>query len=163
MRYIIKEKFWGFGTDFHILDEQGARAFYIDGAAFSWGHKLSFQDMQGAELAYIAQKLLSFMPRYTIFRSGAPFAEVTKEFTWFKKRFTLDVPGPNDYTIDGSFWDHEYVFTRGGRIVATVSRSFFSLTHTYGVAIADGEDDVAILATCIVIDLVLHDEDGIVG
>ena len=159
MRYKIKEKFWAFGDDFHILDENGDKAFFVDGAAFSWGDKLSFQDMQGNELAYIAQKLLTFMPKYTIYRDGRKFAEVKKEFTWLRKQFTLDVPGPNDYTIDGSFWDHEYVFKRGGRRVAVVSRSFFSLRHTYGVDIIDGEDDVSILATCIVIDQVLHDED----
>ena len=33
------------------------------------------------------------------------FAEVIKEFSWFKSKFTLDVPGPNDYTIGGSFWE----------------------------------------------------------
>ena len=158
MRYQIKEKFWALGDDFYITDAHGQRAFFVDGAAFSWGSKLSFQDMQGNELAYIAQKLLTFMPKYSIYRNGQLFAEVKKEFTWFRKQFTLDVPGPNDYTIDGSFWDHEYVFTRGGRTVARVSRSFFSLTHTYGVDIVDGEDDVSILATCIVIDQVLHDE-----
>jgi len=158
MRYIIKEKFWAWGDDFYILDENNERAFFVDGAAFSWGDKLSFQDMQGNELAYISQKLLTLLPKYSIYRNGQLFAEVKKEFTWFRKQFTLDVPGPNDYTIDGSFWDHEYVFRRGARNVAVVSRRFFTLTHTYGVDIVDGEDDVSILATCIVIDQVLHDE-----
>lgn len=158
MRYLIREKFWAWGDDFYILDEHNERAFFVDGAAFSWGDKLSFQDMQGNELAYIAQKMLAFFPRYRIYRNGELFAEVKKEFSWLRKKFTLDVPGPNDYTITGSFWDHEYVFQRGGREVAVVSRSFFSLTHTYGVEIVAGEDAVAILATCIVIDQVLHDE-----
>ena len=83
---------------------------------------------------------------------------MTKEFSWFNKQFSLDVPGPNDYTIEGSFWDHEYVFVRGGRNVAIVTRRLFSLTHTYSVEIMDREDAVSILATCIVIDQVLHDE-----
>lgn len=159
MRYRIKEKFWAFGNDFYIEDEKGDRVFFIDGKAFSWGDKLSFQDMQGNELAYIAQKLLTFMPKYAIYRNDKLFAEVKKEFTWFRKQFTLDVPGPNDYTIDGSFWEHEYVFKRGGRDVAVVSRRFFSLTDSYGVDIVEGEDDVSILATCIVIDQVLYDEE----
>lgn len=81
-----------------------------------------------------------------------------KEFRWFSKEFTLDVPGPNDYSITGKFWKHDYEFTREGRTVATVSKKFFSFADTYGIDIVDGEDDVAILGACIVIDQVLHDE-----
>lgn len=159
MRYVIREKFWAMGDDFYIANEHDEKVFFVDGAAFSWGSKLSFQDTQGNELAFISQKLLSFRPRYEISTGGQRFAEVQKEFSWFKKKFTLDVPGPNDYSIDGSFWDHEYTFNRGGQAVAQISKSYFSLSHTYGVEIVDGEDDIAILCTCIVIDQVLHDEE----
>ena len=86
----------------------------MDGKAFSWGDNLSFQDMNGNEVASISQKLFSFKPRYEIHRGGQMFAEVIKEFSWFKSEFTLDVPGPNDYSITGSFWDHEYSFERQG-------------------------------------------------
>ena len=159
MKYMIREKFWGWGDDFFIMNDRDEKVFFVDGKAFSWGDKLSFQDLEGNQLAFIKQKLIALMPRYQIFKDGALFAEVQKKFTWFKKKFELNVPGPNDYVINGSFWDHEYTFTRGDRVVASVSRSFFSLNHTYGVQIVDGEDDVAILCTCIVIDQVLHDED----
>ena len=67
------------------------------------------------------------------------------------------VPGPNDYEITGSFWQHEFSFTRQGREVAQVSKSYWSWTDSYGVQIVDDEDDIAILCTCIVIDQVLHD------
>ena len=119
------------------------------------------QDMKGRELACISQTLLSWKPRYRIYRDGREFAEVVKEWFWFKSVFTLDVLGPNDYTIKGSFWEHEFVFERGGCAVAEVSKRFWSWTHTYGIDIVAGEDDISILATCVVIDLVLHDEsDG---
>lgn len=158
MRYRMKEKFWSWGNDFAIQDESGRDVYLVDGAAFSWGDKLSFQDMQGNELAFIAQKLLSMKPRYEIYRDGEKFAEVVKEWSWFKSLFTLDVPGPNDYTIAGSFWEHEYTFERRGETVAQVSKRFWSLADTYGIDVDDGEDDVAILSTCVVIDLVLHDD-----
>lgn len=158
MQYVIKEKFWSWGDDFHIYTPDHAPVFYIDGQAFSWGDKLSFQDMDGNELAFISQKLLSWKPRYEIYRDGNLFAEVTKEWSWFEKKFVLDVPGPNDYSVDGSFWRHDYHFSRGGNTVAVISKTIWSWTDTYGVEIADGEDDVAILCTAIVIDQVLHDE-----
>ena len=160
MVYRIKEKFWSWGNDFAITDSEGRKVFFVDGKAFSWGDKLSFQDNDGNELALISQKLLSWKPRYQIIIDGEVFAEVTKEWTWLKKRFMLDVPGPNDYSIEGSFWSHEFTFERSGRTVATVSKKFWSWTDSYGVDIVDGEDEVAVLCACIVIDQVLHDESS---
>lgn len=160
MTYRIKEAFWSWGNDFAITDEHGTPVYQVDGAAFSWGDNLSFQDMQGRELAQIKQKLLSFKPRYEIIIDGKPFAEVVKEWSWFKQRFTLDVPGPNDYGITGSFWQHEFTFERSGRTVAEVSKNYWGWTDSYGVNIVEGEDVIAILCSCIVIDQVLHDDDN---
>lgn len=158
MVYRIRESFWAWGSDFAITDEAGTPRFRVDGKAFSWGDKLSFQDAAGRELAFIRQELFSLRPRYRIERDGQMLAEVVKEFTWFRRKFTLDIPGPNDYVIDGSFWEHEFRFTRLGQEAARVSKSYWALTDSYGVDIADGEDEVMILCACIVIDQVLHDE-----
>jgi uncharacterized protein YxjI len=158
MAYRIKEKFWSWGNDFTIANEHGVDQFLVDGQAFSWGAKLSFQDIFGNELAFISQKLMSWKPCYQIFRGDKMFAEVIKEFSWFNQKFTLDVPGPNDYQIDGSFWQHEYSITRSGRQVASISKTYWDWTDSYGIDIIDGEDDVSILCACIVIDQVLHDE-----
>jgi uncharacterized protein YxjI len=38
-------------------------------------------------------------------------------------------------------------------VVATVSKQWFSLTDTYGVDIAPGEDDVLILSSVLALDL----------
>ena len=74
MRYKIREKFWAWGDDFHVTDENDEPVFFVDGQAFSWGDKLSFQDLDGNELAFISQKLLTFMPKYEIYRDGDLFA-----------------------------------------------------------------------------------------
>ncbi len=157
MRYQMKQKLWSMGDDFAIKNEAGEDVFLVDGKAFSFGDKLSFRDLGGQELAYIAQKVLSFKKRYEIYREGALFAEVVKEFSFFKDKFTVDVPGPNDYEVTGSFWDHEYTFVRSGREVAQVSKRYFTWSDTYGIDIVDGEDDITILATAVVIDLIADD------
>ena len=157
MKYQIKQKAFSMGKDYLIQDENQNSIFLVDGEAFSWGNNLSFQDMEGNELGYIKQSLSLFNPKYEIYKGGKLFADVVKEFSWFDKKFTLDVPGPNDYTIDGSFWDYEYNFTRNGNLVASVSKSYFSWTDTYGVDIANDEDYISILSTVIVIDLVCHE------
>ncbi len=154
MRYQLKQKIWSWGNRFVICDEAGAPVFQVIGKVFSWGDKLSFQDRSGAELAKIEQRLWKFIPQYEVMIADQPFAEIRQEWSWLKKRFTLDVPGPNDYTITGSFWEYEFDFERNGRTVAQVSRRFFSWSDTYGVNIIDDEDNLAILCTTIVIDLV---------
>ena len=159
MRYVLKQKFWSWGDNFRIQDADGRDAFFVDGRAFSWGDKLSFQDMQKNELAFIRQKLLAWGPTYEIEVHGRLVAIVKKKlFTLLRCKFTVDVPGPDDLEAQGSFLDHEYTLERNGRAVAEVSKRWFSWTDTYGVDIADGEDDVLILATAVVIDMVCHQE-----
>ncbi len=157
MRYVMKQKLFSWGDDFTIRDEDGRDAFYVDGKAFSLGKQLSFQDMNGTELAFIRQKLLAWGPTYEIYRGGDLRAVVKKAvFTFFHCSFTVDVPGPDDLEAKGSFTDHEYEFERHGQVVASVSKRWFSWTDTYGVEILPGEDDVLILASTVVIDMACH-------
>lgn len=157
MRYLMRERILSWGDDFTIKDEEGREAFYVDGKVFSFGDKLSFKDMRGQEVAVIDQQLLSLGSRYEIIRGGKTVAVVKKHlFTLFRARFTVDVPGPDDLEAQGNFLDHEYTFERGGREVARVSKKWFSLADTYAIDIDDGEDDVLIIASAIVIDLVSH-------
>lgn len=161
MRYVMKQKLFCWGDDFAIKNEHGEDVFFVDGKAFSFGDKLSFQDMAGNELAFISQKLLAWGPTYEIYRGDELAAVVKKRlFTFLHCKFTVDVPGPNDLEAEGNFLDHEYQFVRGGRTVAAVSKQWFSWTDTYGVEIADGEDDVLILASTVVIDMVCHGDDN---
>ena len=157
MRYLMKQKLVCWGDDFAIKNEAGEDVFFVDGRAFSVGDKLSFRDMQRNELAFIRQKLLSWGPTYEITRKGELAAVVKKHlFTLFRCKFTVDVHGPDDLEAAGSFLDMEYTFTRGGRPVAEVSKRWFAWADTYGVDIAEGEDDVLLLASTVVIDMVCH-------
>jgi uncharacterized protein YxjI len=157
MQYQMKQKLFAWGDDFTIKDGAGNDAFLVDGKAFSLGSQLSFQDMGGHELAYIKQKLLAWGPTYEIYRGGELAAVVRKQvFTLFHCRFAVDVPGPDDLAAEGDFTDHEYVISRGGRSVATVSKQWFAWADTYGVDVADGEDAVLVLASTVVIDMACH-------
>jgi uncharacterized protein YxjI len=158
MRYVMKQKLWAFGNDFTIKDAAGQDRFFVDGKAISLGDQLSFQDMQGNELAFIRQKLLSWGKTYEIHRGGQLFAVVKENWLPLTSyRFTVDVgaggPGPGDLQIRGNIFAHEYQFDCDGRPVAAVSMQWFSWTDTYGVDVSDGEDDVLILACTVVVDM----------
>ena len=160
MRYVMKQKFLSWGDDFTIKDAEGADRYFVDGKAFSIGDKASFQDMQGNELARIEQKVLSFKKTYYIKRDGRNVATVKKKlFTMFRDAFDIEDEAAGDLDAQGDFLDHEYRFTRDGRTIATVSKKFFSWTDTYGIDVAEGEDDVLILACAAVIDMCCHDEE----
>jgi uncharacterized protein YxjI len=161
MRYIMRQKLLSFGDDFHIRDESGRDVYFVDGKALSFGDQLSFQDLEGNELAFIKQQVFAWGKTYEIFRAGVLAAVVKKElFALFHHRFTVDVPGPDDLEAEGNFLDHEYAFKRGGRTVATVSKRWFSWTDTYGVDVDDGEDQVLVLASAVVVDQACHSGDG---
>lgn len=160
MRYIMRQKIFAFGDDFTIKDEHGRDTFVVDGRAFSIGDKLSFRDMSGNELVFIRQRLLSWGPTYELHHNGQVVATVKKAlFTLFRARFSIDVPGPDDLEAQGDFLDHEYVFTRHGNKVATVSKRWFAFSDTYGIDIEDGEDDALLLASAVVIDMASHGDD----
>ncbi|MBN1124916.1 MAG: LURP-one-related family protein [Sedimentisphaerales bacterium] len=155
----MKQKMLSWGDDFIIKDAEGRDCFFVDGKAFSIGHKLSFQDMTGSELAFIRQKLLAWRPTYEVYREGQLYAIIKKKLlAFFRSKFIVDVPGPMDFDVQGNFTDHEYVFTREGSTIAAVSRKWFSWSDTYGVDIADGQDDVILLATTVAIDMICHDD-----
>jgi uncharacterized protein YxjI len=157
----MRQKLLSWGDDYVIKDEAGRERYLVDGKAISWGGQLSFQDLEGRELAFIKQKMFKLSPTYEIHRDGELAAVVQKElFALLHHRFTVDVPGPDDLEAKGDFLDHEYVFTRGGREVATVSKRWFALADTYGVEVAEGEDDVLILASAVVVDQACHRDDG---
>ncbi len=68
-------------------------------------------------------------------------------------------PGPNNMEAQGNFLDHSYVFTRDGCQVTEVSKRWFALGDTYGVQIAQGEDDVLIPQPTVVIDMACHGDN----
>ena len=159
MRYTLKQKILSWGDDFVIRDGSGGEAFHVDGKVFSFGDRLVFKDAKGNELAEIHQRLLSWGATYEITRGGQVAAVVRKKhFTLLHNRFSVDVPGPDDLEAEGDFLDHEYAFHRRGATVATVSKRWIALSDSYTVDVAEGEDDVLILASAVVIDMVLHDD-----
>ena len=154
MRYVIREKFFRLTEDSDITNEYGQPVYQVQGKLFSLHNTLTMTDMAGNEVAQVRRVLLSLRPTYEITHGGLELAEVRKHFfTPFVDRFTIDIPGPNDLEMDGNLLEHEFTITQGGQTVATVSKRWISLTDTYGVDIAPGQNDVLILASVLALDL----------
>jgi uncharacterized protein YxjI len=154
MRYVIRERFFRLGEDSDITDEQGRPVYHVDGKVLTLHNTLLVRDLGGAEVAKVERQLIAIRPTYHITRQGEEIAEVRKKLiSPFVDRFTIDIPGPHDLSVTGSLLEHEYTIKRDNQVVATVSKRWISLTETYGVETAPGEDDLLILASVLALDL----------
>lgn len=154
MRYLIRERFFRLGEDSDITDDAGRLVLRVDGKVLSLRDQLILRDPAGQEVARVQRRLIALRPTYEIAVGGREVAAVRKHFfTPFRERFTIDIPGPADLEMTGNLLDHEFTVRRGDRIVATVSKGWFTLRDTYGVEIAPDEDDLLILAAVLALDL----------
>jgi uncharacterized protein YxjI len=157
--YVIKERVFDIGDDFDITDDSGRLVYRVDGKAFSVRDKLVINDANGREVASVHRQLVALRATYQVTVAGEKAAEVRKNlFTPFREKFTIDVPGPDDLTMSGDLFDHEFTVERSGRQVATVSKRWFSLRDSYGVEVAEGEPHLLILASVLALDLALARE-----
>jgi uncharacterized protein YxjI len=76
-------------------------------------------------------------------------------FTLFRERLTIDVPGAGDMEISGDLLSHEFTIQQDGHTAATISKRWLSLTASYAVDIAPGENDLLIQASVLALDLAL--------
>ena len=155
MKYKIKQKFFSFGDDFTIKDENDEDRFIVTGKVFSIGSKLKVNDLTGNELVNIEQKVLRLLPEYNLYASEEHLATVKKEFTFLKPRFTI-MSTQGDYQISGNFIGYEFEILKEDKVVVTVSKKFLALADTYMVEINNQENQAFMLALVIVIDQVLH-------
>ena len=156
MRYSLKRKLLSFGGDSMIKDEHGQDMIFVDGAAISIGRKITLKDMQGNELCLIHQQLIAFTPTFEIHVTGGVTAKMSLKLLTLTDRLKIDVSGAEDMEAHGNLFHREYHITRGGREVAEVSKRWFTMTESYGVEIADGEDQILLLACAVVIDEILE-------
>lgn len=154
MRYVIREKFFRLTEDSTITDEAGQPVYQVNGKLFSVHNTIVMRDMAGNEVATVRRHLLSLRPTYEITHGGQELAEIRKHlFTPFGDRFTVDIPGPDDLEIKGNLFEHDYTISQSGQTIATVSKRWISLTDTYGVDVAPGQNDALVLASVLALDL----------
>ena len=119
-RFQMREKLIAIGDDFWIENEEGERAFKVDGKALRIRDTLVLEDAStGAELYKIQEKKLSIRDKMEIERGGETVATVKKALiTPLRDRFSIEVEGGEDMEAKGNIVDHEYKIERGGEKVA---------------------------------------------
>jgi uncharacterized protein YxjI len=154
--YVIREKMFRLGEDSQITDESGEPVLQVDGKIMSLHQRLILRNPAGREVAQVHRKLAAFRPTYEVTIDGRNVAEVRQHlFSAFHERLTIDLPDAGDMEIRGDLLSHEFTIQRNGKTAATISKRWLSLTASYAVDIAPGEDDLVILASVLALDLAM--------
>ena len=157
--YVVRERMFRMGEDSDITDEAGQPVLHVDGKVLSLHNRLILQDPAGREVGQVYRKLAALRPTYEITIGGKDVAEVRKHlFTPFGERFTIDVHGAGDMEINGDLLGHEFTIEREGQTVAAISKRWLTMTTSYAVDVAPGEDDVLVLASVLALDLAIDAE-----
>ena len=117
----MREKLLAIGDDFWIENDQGERAYKVNGKAVRLRQTFVLEDPSGAELARIQERKLSIRDKIAIERDGDTAATVHKALVGIRDRFAIDVEHGADMKAHGNVVDHEYEIERDGDTVATIS------------------------------------------
>jgi uncharacterized protein YxjI len=154
----MSQKMVSIGSDFWIENEHGQKVFKIDGKALRVRQTLLFKDAHGNQLAKIQERKLRVKDSMEIEGpKGENLATVKKALiTPVRERWVVKIKNRPDLEVKGNILDHEYTIGEGRNKVAEVSKKWFRLRDSYGVAIDPGQQDVIILAVAVCIDEMSH-------
>ena len=152
-RYVLREKLLSLGDDFWIENDRGERIFHVDDKVLRVRDTVVVKDANGRELYKLKKRLLRARDTMAIERDDDKVATVRKALiTPLRDRFTVDLEEGGNLDVEGDILDHEYQITRDGIPVANISKRWFRVRESYGVAVAPGQDDALILAITVCID-----------
>jgi uncharacterized protein YxjI len=90
-RFRMREKLLSIGDDYWIEDEDGNRAYRVDGKAARLRETILLKDAEGREVAKIQECKLTVRNKMAIERDGETIATVHKALVGIRDRFAIDV------------------------------------------------------------------------
>ena len=79
MKLLFKQRLFSWFDSYDIYDEAGNTVYVVKGQ-LSWGHKLVIYDAYGNEVGMVVQKVLTFLPKFEIYKNGSYIGCLSKEF-----------------------------------------------------------------------------------
>ena len=152
MKLYIKQKVLSWVDRFTVKDDNGQDKYYVEGEFLSFGKKLHIFDMDSVESAFIQQKVFSFMPRYFVFINGQQIAEIVKELTLLRPKYSIEGLG---WEINGDFFAHDYEIIQNGQTIVSIHKAWMTWGDCYELDIADKRDEIIALSVVLAIDCVI--------
>ena len=156
----MREKLFSVGDDYWIEDETGEKVYKVNGKAMRIRETFVIEDRDGNALLEIQERKLRLHGTMVLERNGDKAATVRKALiSPLRDRFEIELEAGGELKAHGHVLDHEYEVEREGDEIARVSKRWVRVRDTYGIDIADGEDDVLLLGIAVAIER-LAGEDG---
>ena len=149
MKMLFRQRFFSWFDSYDIYDEAGNVLFTVEGK-LAWGHRLHILDSRGQHIGTVQERIFSFLPRFELYEGDRQVGTITKEFTFFQPRYTLDCRG---WEIDENWMGWDYRITDGtGTVVATAEKQLFHWTDTYVIDVVFPSDVLHALMVVLAID-----------
>ena len=137
MKMLFKQRFFSWFDSYDIYDASG-RTLYTVRGQLAWGHCLKIYDAAGREVGEVKERILTWLPKFEIYRGSQYVGCISREFTFFRPKYFIDC---NGWQVEGDFWEWDYrIVNQSGRQIATVSKELFNWTDTYVIDVADSAD-----------------------
>lgn len=159
MNLYIKQRIFSLKDKYNVYYESGEPVYSVEGELFSWGAKIHLYDLNGSELYYIKQKVLTFLPEYEIYTGDSFCARVKKELSFFTPRLNVQ-SSYGDFEIVGSFMEMDFDIQRDGQIFGQIHKQWLSWGDTYCLTVEKPADAAFFTSLVIAIDNCLHNDSN---
>jgi len=139
------------GDDYWIQDEQGNKAFHVNGKAARVRETWVLEGPDGRELATIREKKLSVRDTIKIELADGKEATVRKAMISFGEKYVVEVEDGPELEVKGKIGEHEYKIEKDGDQIAEISKKWFRVRDTYGVEVEDDAWSVLILSVTVAV------------
>ncbi len=153
MKLYLKQKVFSWKDRSVVTDANGEPRYNVEGKVLSVGKKLTVTDPAGGEVAFIRQKVLSFMPRFFVEVNGTEVAEIVKKLSLFKPKYMVK---GLDWSVSGDVFGHNYTIEdASGRTMVAIHKKWMSWGDSFELDISPEANVPVALGVVLAIDAVL--------
>ncbi|MGY0017431.1 LURP-one-related/scramblase family protein [Streptomyces sp. cg35] len=154
MRYEVRERLFAVGEDYWIEDENGHKAFLVDGKAMRLRDTFELKGPDGRVLIDIHEKMFALRDTMVIERGDEQLAKIKrKRLSLLRNHYRVELVDGTELDVSGKILDREFAVEYDGELLAEISRRWLRVRETYGVNVVREDADPALLiavAVCVI-------------
>ncbi|GAA2316416.1 LURP-one-related family protein [Streptomyces kunmingensis] len=154
MRYEVRERLFAIGEDYWIEDENGHKAFLVDGKAMHVRDTFELKGPDGRVLIDIHEKMFALRDTMVIERGDEQLAKVKrKRLSLLRNHYRVELVDGTELDVSGKILDREFAVEYDGELLAEISRRWLRVRDTYGVNVVREDADPALIiavAVCVI-------------
>ncbi|MFJ9039706.1 LURP-one-related/scramblase family protein [Streptomyces sp. NPDC102406] len=161
MRYEVRERIFAIGEDYWIEDENGNKAFLVDGKAMRLRDTFQLKGPDGRVLIDFHKKMLALRDTMVIERGDEQLATVKhKRLSLLRNHYRVELVDGTELDVSGKILDREFAVEYEGELLAEISRRWLRVRDTYGVNVVREDADPALIIAVAVCVIHLAEKEG---